>query len=173
MRRKNDENIFFTAVSNSVQITCGTQYRHAIRRVSIIQPSLFYFSLRISYSLNGALYQNGTNLIFIPLVDFGSSWKARTKLLLSGLDMTLFTALHTCDMSRPVTWIRPIYRLFAHLGFFNLRGMYWDKKRGKIWRQLPFKFFCWECRQPWTGKTTLWTHDRKRLKKKYMKWIQN
>lgn len=31
-----------------VQITCGSEYRHAIRRVSIIQPSLFYFSLRIS-----------------------------------------------------------------------------------------------------------------------------
>ena len=45
---ENYENIFFTAVWNGVQITCGTEYRHAIRRVSIIQPSLFYFSLRIS-----------------------------------------------------------------------------------------------------------------------------
>ena len=22
-----------------------------------------------------------------------------------------------------------LYRLFAHSGFFNLRGMYWDKKK--------------------------------------------
>ena len=55
---------FFTAVSNGVQIACGSKYRHAIRRVSIIQTSLFYFSLLISYSLNGDLYQNGKNLIF-------------------------------------------------------------------------------------------------------------
>ena len=53
------EYIFFTAVWNGVQITFG----HAIHRVSIIQLSLFYFSLRISESLNGGLYQNGTNLI--------------------------------------------------------------------------------------------------------------
>ena len=40
--------IFFTAVWNGAQITCGSKYRHAIRRVAIIQPSVFYFSLRIS-----------------------------------------------------------------------------------------------------------------------------
>ena len=33
----------------------------------------------------------------------------------------------------------PIYRLFAHLGFFNRRGIYRDKKRGIFCRQLPFK----------------------------------
>ena len=38
---------------------------------------------------------------FFPLVNFGSSWAAGTKLLLSGLDMTLFTTLHTCDVSHP------------------------------------------------------------------------
>ena len=32
---------------------------------------------------------------FFPLVNLGSSWAAGTKLLLSGLDMTLFTTLHT------------------------------------------------------------------------------
>ena len=37
----------FIAVWNGVQITCGSKYRHAIRRLSITQPSLFYFSLRI------------------------------------------------------------------------------------------------------------------------------
>ena len=49
MRGQNYGNIyFFTAVWNGVQITCGSVYRHAIRRVSIIQPSLFYLSYRIS-----------------------------------------------------------------------------------------------------------------------------
>ena len=38
----------FTAVWKGVQIICVSEYRHAIRRVSIIQPSLFYASLRIS-----------------------------------------------------------------------------------------------------------------------------
>ena len=54
--------------------------------------------------------------------------------------------LHTCDVSHQVTWtgtfskwpsIRSknlvfVYRLFAHLGFFSLRGMYWDKKGGQL-----------------------------------------
>ena len=40
--------IFFTAVWNGTQITCGSKYRHTIRRFAIIQPSVFYFSLRIS-----------------------------------------------------------------------------------------------------------------------------
>ena len=88
----------FTAVWNGVQITCGSEYRHAIRRVSIVQPLLIYFSLRISYSLNGGLYQNGTK-IFFPLVNFGSEWTARAKLILSDLDTTLFTALHTYDVN--------------------------------------------------------------------------
>ena len=49
VKRKNYGNIyFFTAVWNGVQIIYGSEYKHAIRRVSIIQPSLFYFSLRIS-----------------------------------------------------------------------------------------------------------------------------
>ena len=39
---------FFTAVWNGVQTTCGSEDRHAICHVSIIQPSLFYFSLRLS-----------------------------------------------------------------------------------------------------------------------------
>ena len=58
------KNIFFAAVWNGVQITCGSEYRQAIRRVSIFQPSLFYFSLRTSKSLSGGLYQSGTNPIF-------------------------------------------------------------------------------------------------------------
>ena len=98
-REKLLEDIFFTAVWNGVQITCGSEYRHAIRRVSIVQPLLIYFSLRISYSLNGGLYQNGTKIIFFPLVNFGSEWTARAKLILSDLDTTLFTALHTYDVN--------------------------------------------------------------------------
>ena len=42
-------------------------------------------------------------LLFFPLVNFGIGWTARTKLLLSGLDMTLFTAKQTCDVSHHVT----------------------------------------------------------------------
>ena len=49
VKRENCGNIYiFTAVWNGVQITRGSEYGHAIRRVSIIQPSLCYFSLRIS-----------------------------------------------------------------------------------------------------------------------------
>ena len=71
VKRKNCGNIYiFTAVWNGVQITCGSEYRHTIRRVSIIQPSLFYFSLRISQSLNGDLYQNRTNLFFFSARKF-------------------------------------------------------------------------------------------------------
>ena len=44
---------------------------------------------------------------FFPLVNFDSSWTAGAKLLLSGLDKTLFNALHTCDVSHHVTWIAP------------------------------------------------------------------
>ena len=135
-----------------------SEYWHAIRRVSITRPSLFYFSLRISQSLNGGLYQKGTNTFF-PLLNFGSSWTARAKLLLSGLDITLITALHTCNVSHHLTWIGTFSKwpsikrqkkfvenlvshnisFIAHLGFLNLRGMCWDNERGKIWRQLPFK----------------------------------
>ena len=42
---------------------------------------------------------------FFPLVNFGISWTA--KKLLSGLDVTLFTSLHTYDVSPHVTWIGP------------------------------------------------------------------
>ena len=48
VKRKNCRNIYIlTAVWNGMQIICGSEYRHAIRHVSIIQPLLFYFSLRI------------------------------------------------------------------------------------------------------------------------------
>ena len=37
-------------------------------------------------------------------------------------------------------WFYAICPLSVHLRFINQRGMHWDKiKRGKIWRQLPFK----------------------------------
>ena len=35
--------IIIIIIWNGAQITCGSKYRNAIRRVSIIQPSLFYF----------------------------------------------------------------------------------------------------------------------------------
>ena len=83
------------------------------------------------------------NISFFSLVNFGSSWTAGTKLLLSGLDLTLFTALHTCNVSHHVTWIGQFSKwpsikhqkkflehltlfnisLICYLGFFNLRGM--------------------------------------------------
>ena len=66
-------------------------------------------------------------------------------LLLSSLDMTLFTASHTCDVSHAWSkserfqngrwlsvkknWFCTIYHLFAHPGFFDLRGMYWNKNK--------------------------------------------
>ena len=77
--------------------------------------------------------------------------------------MTLFIAVPTCDVSHHLPWIRTfskrplikrqkkfledfsfctIYRLFAHLGFFNpKRNVLGQKKekRRKIWRQLPFR----------------------------------
>ena len=130
---------FFTAVSNGEQIACGSKYRHAIRRVSIIQTSLFYFSLLISYSLNGDLYQNGTNLIFFAR-KFRQQLEARAKLLLSLLDMALFTALHTCDVSPLMTWIRPFskwqpikrQKIFVKFGFAQYI-VYWLVFNGSDW----------------------------------------
>ena len=49
VKRKNCGKIYiFTAIWNNVQIIRGSEYRHSIRRVSIIQPSLIYFSPHIS-----------------------------------------------------------------------------------------------------------------------------
>ena len=36
---------FFTAVWNGVQITCGSEYRHAIPRVSIVISHFVFHSL--------------------------------------------------------------------------------------------------------------------------------
>ena len=138
--RKKIIDIFLTAVQHCMQFTCGSKQRYATRRVSIIQP--FQRKHFISH-----------------FVSLGSSWTARAKLLLSGLNVALFTALHTCDVSHHMTWIGTfskwpsikhqknlqqiwfctIYRLFAYLGFFNRREIYQDKKRGRTYRQLPFK----------------------------------
>ena len=63
----------------------------------------YFISHFVFQSLNGGLYHNGTNLIFFPQEKFGSGWTARAMLLLSGLDMTLFTALHTSDVLHHVT----------------------------------------------------------------------
>ena len=118
MVRKNKlwEYIFFTAVWNGVQITCDSEYREPIRRLSIIQPSLFNFSLRSSYSLNSGLYQNGKNFFFACKFrqqpnregEIHSGTFVHTYVhtyIRSGLDMTPFTTLHTCDVSHQVTWI--------------------------------------------------------------------
>ena len=61
MREKNYGNVFFTAVWNGVQITCG--YRRAIRRVSMIQ-ALFYFSLRISLVSKMVAYIRMEQILF-------------------------------------------------------------------------------------------------------------
>ena len=57
--------------------------------------------------------------------------KKKAKLLLSGLNKTLFPALYMSDVSHHVTWIGmfsewPLIKRkkFAHLGFFNIKGMY-------------------------------------------------
>ena len=60
-----------------------------------------------------------------------NSKKKKAKLLLSGLNKTLFPALYMSDVSHHVTWIGmfsewPLIKRkkFAHLGFFNIKGMY-------------------------------------------------
>ena len=43
------------------------------------------------------------------------------------------------EICRKFGFAQNIVYLRAHLGFFNPRGMDWyNKKRGKIWRQIPF-----------------------------------
>ena len=85
----------------------------------------------------------------------------RAKLLLSGLDMTLFVALHTCDVFHHVIWIGPFWKWLSikrqkefleNLVFHNISLIYalrilqpegnvsGQKKTVKIWRQLPVKW---------------------------------
>ena len=82
---------------------------------------------------------------FFSLVNFGSGWTARAKLLLSVLTWRYslphtHVTYHTCDLDRNVfkmaidlaskkNWFCRVYHLFAHPGFFDLRGMYWDKNK--------------------------------------------
>ena len=127
--------------------------------IQICDPSHFDNSTFVKKSilfvtLNGGLYQNGINFFF-RLVAAGHR----------GLSCYLqvstrpFYCLRECDVSFHATLIGtfskwplikrqkksvenlvfPIYHLFAHLGFFNLRGIYRDKRRRKFCRQLPFK----------------------------------
>ena len=42
---------------------------------------------------------------FFPLANYGVSWTARPKLLLSYLNMTFFTVLLTSDVPHHATWI--------------------------------------------------------------------
>ena len=86
----------------------------------------------------------------------------RARLLLSGLDMTLFVALHTCDVFHHVIWIGPFWKWLSikrqkafleNLVFpqyiVDLRikdSSTWGecfgpkKKTVKIWRQLPVEW---------------------------------
>ena len=78
--------IFFTAVWNGMQITRGSEYRHAIHRVSIF--NLHYFiSHFVLHSLLMVAYirMEKKTSFFLSLVNFGSGWTARAKLLLSVL----------------------------------------------------------------------------------------
>ena len=85
----------------------------------------------------------------------------RAGLLLSGLDMMLFVALHTCDVFHHVIWIGPFSKWLSikrqkafleNLVFHNISLIYalkilqpegnvsGQKKTVKIWRQLPVKW---------------------------------
>ena len=55
-----------------MQITCGSEYSYAIRRVSLIQPSLFYFSLRI-------LFNSEWNKPFFPTPKFRQQLDSKGK----------------------------------------------------------------------------------------------
>ena len=90
----------FKAVWNGVQITCGSEYRRFVYSTFAI---LFLTSYFIVYKCWPISEWNKS--YFFPLVNFDSSWTARANLLLSGLDMALFTVVHTCDVSHHVTWI--------------------------------------------------------------------
>ena len=57
----------------------GTFLKRVTFRTGFIS-SCFRSQMRNNYI--GGLYQNGTNLIFFPLVNFGCGWTARAKLLL-------------------------------------------------------------------------------------------
>ena len=88
-------------------------------------------------SLNGGLYQNGIkSFLFL----FGNSWTSRayhfTRPWSERFQNGRWLSVKK-KIGRKLGF--PIYRLFAHLGFFNQRGIYRDKKRGKCCRQLPFK----------------------------------
>ena len=79
--------------------------------IKTCDPSCFDYSTFIILSLTSYFIVSKWwpitewNISFFSLVNFGSSWTAGTKLLLSGLDLTLFTDLHTCNVSHHVTWI--------------------------------------------------------------------
>ena len=108
---------------------------------------------------------------FFPLVNFGQScyfqvlrWR-----------FSIFTALHKCDVSHHVTWMGPfskwpsierqkkfVENLILHYISFicsfrilkpnrNVLG----QKKGKIWRQLPFKIEKKGLRRTKSGKFTL------------------
>ena len=85
----------------------------------------------------------------------------RARLLLSGLDMTLFVALHTCDVFHHVIWIGLFWKWLSikrqrafleNLVFHNISLIYalkilqpegnvsGPKKTVKIWRRLPVEW---------------------------------
>ena len=127
-----------------MQFTCGT-LSFAFQLFNLFKESNLFLASYFIVSKWWLVLKWNKSLFLSPL---GTSCTARAKLLLSGLNMTLFTAFHTCDVSHRVTWIArfqngrrkkfwfcTIYRLFVHLGLFNLGGMYRDEKERR--KSLP------------------------------------
>ena len=91
--------IFFTAVWNGMQITRGSEYRHAIHRVSIF--NLHYFiSHFVLHSLLMVAYIRMEKKTFFSFArKFRQRLDSEGEVVTFSLDMTLFTASHTCDVS--------------------------------------------------------------------------
>ena len=54
------------------------------------------------------------------------------RILSRDLDQTVFKMAvdHATKKNLWKIWFCTLYRVFAHLGFFNLREMYWGQKKG-------------------------------------------
>ena len=77
-------------MAHGMQFICGSEYRYAIRRVSIIQPFLekSILFLTLYFSLLMVACTRIKEKFFSPL---GNGWTASAKLLLSCLNMTPYT----------------------------------------------------------------------------------
>ena len=97
--------IFFTAVWNGTQITCDYLQTYDPTRCDYSTFRILFLTSYFIVSKWWLIAEWNKSCFFFPLVNFGISWTA--KKLLSGLDVTLFTSLHTYDVSPHVTWIGP------------------------------------------------------------------